>query len=352
MKLIFKILLLTFIISFTNYSKSDTLVIAFWNVENLFDTYDDPQKNDEDFTPSGTNEWTEERLEKKQFNLARVIRLMNENRGPDILGVCEVENEAVLRQMVDKFLPDLNYGIAYVESPDRRGIDNGLLYKKDKFTLIEVTSDTIQLNYDGATRPVVGAVLVTKDKDTLYCYVNHWPSRRGGEEVSEPNRISAALTLRNRVNEIFEKSNSAKIIIMGDFNDMPNNKSVLEALEANPFYCDSIDLPEYSLSEMFEEDLTGKLFNTSYPKFAAGEGTYLFRGNWNMLDQIIIAHSFITDENFYYLCNSFEIFKPEFIVTKTGSYAGAILPTYGGGSRYIGGYSDHFPVKTKFILKK
>lgn len=348
MKNFFRLIILVFLINVSTFSQSDTIYFAFWNVENLFDTFDDPQKNDEDFTPSGSNEWTEERLEKKQFNLSRVIRNMNDNRGPDILGVCEIENEAVLRQMVDRFLSDLNFGIAYVESPDRRGIDNGLLYKKDKFKLIEVTSDTINLNYDGATRPVVGAVLVSKENDTLYCFVNHWPSRRGGEEVSEPNRISAGTTLRNRVNKVLENSPSANIVIMGDFNDMPNNKSVLEALGALPFYCDSLDAPDYSLNELIEENYSGNLFNTAYPRFAAGEGTFLFRGNWNMLDQMIISHSLVTSEKFYYLCNSFEIFKPEYIVTKTGTFAGAIFPTY-GGSRYLGGYSDHYPVFIKLI---
>lgn len=349
MKFFFSLIIYLFIINFSSFSKDDTLFVAFWNVENLFDTYDDPNKNDEDFTASGINEWNEERLEKKQFNLSRIIRNMNENRGPDILGVCEVENEAVLRQLVDKFLSDLNYEIAYVESPDRRGIDNGLLFKKDKFKLIEVTSDTVQLNYDGATRPVVGAVLVSNENDTIYCFVNHWPSRRGGEVVSEPNRISAGNTLRNRVNKIYDSSPSANIVIMGDFNDMPNNKSVIEALGALPFYCDSLDVPDYYLNEIIEENINRNLFNTAYPKFSNGEGTYLYRGNWNMLDQFIISHSLLTNENFYYLCNSFEIFKPEYAVTKTGAYAGAIFPTFGGAGRYLGGYSDHFPVFIKLI---
>jgi len=116
-------------------AQQDTLYVAFWNLQNLFDVIDDPEKNDESFLPDGNMQWTEDRLDKKMYNLARVIRSMNNGKGPDILGVCEVENQQVLGSMVEKFLSDLNLSIAYLESPDNRGIDNGLIFKADKFSL-------------------------------------------------------------------------------------------------------------------------------------------------------------------------------------------------------------------------
>ncbi len=134
MKKINSLLIIIFLfISTCDAQEADTLYVAFWNLQNLFDTVDDPEKNDESFLPDGDMEFTPERLDKQMYNLSRVIRLMNNGNGPDLLGVCEVENRAVLSSMVNKFLPELDYKIAYLESPDNRGVDNGLLYKKDKF---------------------------------------------------------------------------------------------------------------------------------------------------------------------------------------------------------------------------
>ncbi len=183
--------------------KNDTLFLASWNLENLFDAVDDPQKNDESFLPNGDMEWTNDRLDKKMYNLARIIRMMNNGNGPDIMGVCEVENQAVLELMVEKYLADLNYGIAYLESPDNRGIDNGLIFKLDKFSLINLQADTVHLSDGWPTRLIFGVNLLTEENNKITVFVNHWPSRSGGQLESEPNRISAASTLRNAVDRIF-----------------------------------------------------------------------------------------------------------------------------------------------------
>ncbi len=342
-----KILILIFILLIPVYSsgqnKPDTLYVAFWNLQNLFDTIDDPVKNDEDFLPDGDMEWNYERLDKKIYNIARVIRMMNNNKGPDLLGVCEVENESVLQLMIDKYLDDFNYKIAYLESPDNRGIDNGLIYNDSKFELLSVQADSVQLSDKWPTRLIFGANFLAKNNEQITVFVNHWPSRRGGKEESEPNRVEAAKTQRIAVDRIFRNDSSANIFILGDFNDDPTNISLIEYLRAYPIKCDS-------LKAEFEMESGGELFNISYQSFEDGLGTYRYKQTWNMLDQIIVSGSLITNMNFYYICNSFEVHKPNYIVTQSGDYKGTPFPTY-GGRRYLGGYSDHFPVTAKFVLK-
>ena len=322
--------------------QNDTLFVAFWNLQNLFDTVDDPTKNDEDFLPDGKLEWTDDRLDKKIYNLARVIRSMNFEKGPDILGVCEVENQAVLDSMTSKYLSDLNYEIAYLESPDNRGIDNGLIFRKDRFELLNVQADTVRLSDGWPTRLIFGANLLTYENKKITVFVNHWPSRSGGQLESEPNRIAAAQTLRDAVERIFNSEKEAKIFIIGDFNDDPINVSLLETLRADPIRCDSVTLK-------FQYDPEGELFNLSYQAYESGSGSYKYRDTWNMLDQIIISGSVITGKEITYICNSFEVYKPECLVTKSGDYKGTPFPTY-GGRKYLGGYSDHFPVIAKFTI--
>jgi hypothetical protein len=331
-------------ISSSGQNNSDTLYIAFWNLQNLFDTIDDPFKNDEEFLPNGALEWTEERLDKKMYNLARVIRSMNNEQGPDLLGVCEVENQSVLDSMLIRYLPDINFKIAYVESPDNRGIDNGLIYRADKFRLLNIQSDTVHLSDGWPTRLILGVNLLTKNKEKITAFVNHWPSRSGGQMESEPNRIQAAKTLRNAVDRIFDKEPDAKIFIIGDFNDEPADKSIIEYLNAYPIKCDS-------MAADFEVDPEKELHNLSWELFEIGLGSYKFRDDWNMLDQIIISGSLLVSDNFRYICHTFEIYKPDFLVTHTGNYKGTPFPTY-GGRRYLGGYSDHFPVIAKFLIER
>jgi predicted extracellular nuclease len=338
------LILLVFIFNTLNFSQTeDTIMVAFWNVENLFDTIDHPEKDDSEFLPDSKKEWTQERLDIKMYNLSRVIRSMNDNKGPDILGVCEVEHQHLLDTLISKFFSDKNYKTAYVESPDNRGIDNGLIYDAGRFTLISVSGDTLKLDDGYPTRLILNVSLLTKNFDTLFVYVNHWPSRRGGEEKSEPNRIKAAETLRKSVDNNFTGNKNAKVIIVGDFNDEPTNISLLMHLHSGPFYCDS--------TNYFESNET-RLLNLSYPAYANGIGSYKFRDKWNMLDQIIVSAQLISSDSFHYVCNSFEVYKPYIMVTRSGAYEGAPFPTYGGSNRYLGGYSDHFPVLAKFVIRK
>ena len=328
--------------SFDRESSADTLFVASWNLENLFDTADDPGKIDEEFLPGSKKDWTIVRLEKKLSNLARVIHAMNNDKGPDILGVCEVEHESLLKEMITKYLPGSSFQTAYRESPDERGIDNGLIYNAVKLKLLSIFADTVHLNDTDRTRLILNANLLLKESgDTLHVFVNHWPSRYGGVEETEIKREEAASVLRKRVNSYLDKDKNAKILIMGDFNDEPGNKSVLKTLNAQPFNCDV----HGSLQNNLNDNI---LLNTAYESFKKGEGTYKYRDNWNMLDQIIISSKLVVGK-LKYICNSFQIFKPDFLVTHSGKYKGTPFPTY-GGNKYLGGYSDHFPVTAEFLI--
>ncbi|MGQ9644153.1 MAG: endonuclease/exonuclease/phosphatase family protein, partial [Ignavibacterium sp.] len=198
------------------------------------------------------------------------------------------------------------------------------------------------------TRLILGGkFLLLSTDDTLYVFVNHWPSRRGGEYESEPRRIKAAETLRKRIDIIFSENKNAKIFIMGDFNDEPINISILNYLKAKPILCDSIEM----INQITLDEDNSELFNLAYKTFSQGEGSYKHQNDWNMLDQIIVSKELIIGAKVRYLCNSFQVYKPEFMITKSGKYKGAPFPTY-GGNRYLGGYSDHFPVTAKFIFEE
>ncbi len=310
----------------------------------LFDTTDDPKTEDEEYLPASEKEWNNERLDKKMYNLSRIIRSMNNDNGPDLLGVCEVEHQFLLDTMITKYLSDKSYKTAYLESLDGRGIDNGIIFNSKRFSLLDVKGHRVDLGDGYETRYILEGIFLFEKKDTIYFFVNHWPSRRGGEDESEPRRIKAANTLRFEVESIFSKNRNNKIIIVGDFNDEPTNISITETLKAQPFVCDFLDY------ENLPEDSGTDLLNTSYKAWADGLGSFKYKDDFNMLDQIIISKNLLLGDDLEYDCNSFEVYKPYLMVTRTGKFQGAPFPTY-GGSRYLGGYSDHYPVTAKFLVK-
>jgi predicted extracellular nuclease len=335
MQRIFLIYLLVLSIGLSACQGQEKIYIAFWNLENLFDIVDDPTNpGDDEFLPESKSEWDENKFDRKLSNLSKVIRSMNDGNGPDVLGVCEVENRYVMEELSKRFLKDMNFEIVHYESKDPRGIDVGLLFKKNKFKLVH--SEKIHVPLQGNTRDILYTVLKFKD-DTLHIFVNHWPSRRTGELETEPKRIKAASTLRNKVDSLFSKNIKSNIVIMGDFNDMPDNKSILVYLQATPFECDSL-APEYTFN----------LYNTAFKKYSQGIGTFLYRGNFNMLDQIIVSKALLDKQKLDYECESFSVISNELNTTRSGKFKGAPYPTFGSG-RYLGGYSDHFPVGVRLI---
>lgn len=325
-----------FIIQCQISEPADSFYVANWNVENLFDVEDDPLKNDSEFLPESDKQWTEDRLEKKLNNLTRVINYMNNGCGPDILGVEEIENINVLKFLSYK-IKDHDYIIAHRESPDERGIDAALIYDRSKFDIVKIDTLRVNLPTNYNTRFILQVTLKHKASgENVNFFVNHWPSRRGGEEKSEKNRFAAAEVLKARV-ELLKKNGSSSIIIMGDFNDEPNNLSLTNVLSASKFECNN--------------SRKNFLLNTSFEKFEEGIGSYNYRSDWNMLDQIIISNKFQDGKGIEYVCDSFEVIKPPFAIASEGNRKGAMIPTY-SGKKYIGGYSDHFPVGAKFYYLK
>jgi predicted extracellular nuclease len=326
--------------SLTLAQNKDSITIAFWNVENFFDTLNTNGKNDEEFSPASKKHWNSEKYQTKVLHLAQVIGDMNNKRGPDILGMAETETKEVVTDLVNSSIKNLNYQAIRIQSPDERHISTALIYKSDMFNLIKAVGDTVHLDNNHPTRLILHVSLLTTNNDTLHVFVNHWPSRLGGEDASEINRIAAAKTLRASVDALLLTNPSANIVIMGDFNDEPNNNSIKGDLKAEEFICDSTNV-SYSLH------------NLAWEKKRNGEGTLKYHDQWDMLDQIIVSTADVqpAHQSFSYLCGSFTIFKPEYMIETDPKFVGSPLPTY-GGNRYLAGYSDHFPVYAKFISVK
>lgn len=325
------------VVLFAQNAHKDEFFVAQWNVENLFDAVDDPEKDDAEFLPESEKFWTDGKVEHKLTNLAKVINYMNDGKGPDILAVEEIENFAVLKRLVYK-IKDRDYLPAHRESPDLRGIDVGLLYDRNVFDIKALTPIKVELPTKYPTRDILHVTLEHKNsKEILHVFVNHWPSRRGGKDKSDENREAAAATLRKSIDTLFTETSNVNIIVIGDFNDGPFDQSILENLNAKDFECN-----------MATEK--NNLLNLSYKLAEKKEGSYLFYGKWDMIDQIIISPGLNDSKGMEYECDSFNIIKPEFMIIKEGSRKGGALPTY-MGNKYTDGYSDHFPVGAKFYIK-
>jgi predicted extracellular nuclease len=313
---------------------SQTLSVAFYNVENLFDTEDDPSTFDEAFTPKGEMNWTQERYAEKLANLAKVIDTLTETGAPQFLGLCEVENAKVIEDLLDQTLiADENYKYVHLDSKDERGIDVAFVYDMDAFEVLDYKAIPIDLSeWNDKTRDILYVNGKTKDGTSLHFYINHWPSRREGRKETEPKRIAAAKTLYTSKKALLESDPDANIIVMGDFNDEPSNISISDILKAEDTAL-GIDQDE--------------LYNPMARLESMGLGSYRFRQYWDMLDQIMISGNLLTNEEGYrYIRNSVEIKDDDWLRQHGNKYEGFPLRTY-GGRKYLGGYSDHFPVYLK-----
>ena len=308
--------------------------IMFYNVENLFDTNDDPLTDDNEFLPYGLMKWTVTRYRNKINSLYKVISAAGEWDSPAIIGFCEVENRKVLEDLIyETYLSKLNYSIIHEESPDRRGIDVCLLYRKKLTEIISYKywiPPEISRN-DFNSRSVLYTKLLL-DSDTIHLILNHWPSRRGGVLAGEDNRIRIADMIRYKVDSIMKTDHKGvKIIIMGDFNCNPDDE-VIKSLINSP---DSVKV----------------MTNLSESIYDHGFGTYRYMGTWEMIDQVIVSQSLISDNiGIHTETKSLKIFKPEFLLKKDPKYPGlSPFSTY-RGYKYQGGYSDHLPVLLDLTL--
>lgn len=330
------ILLFTFVNVFSQKeNKYKIRTIAFYNLENLFDTINDPNTFDDDRTPLGKDKWTSERYKDKLKNMSVVLAEIGSKltkSAPDIIGVCEVENDSVLVDLIHQpALKNKGYAILHYNSPDERGIDVALLYKEQVFMPTTFKSHRLLLfkdnNYRDYTRDqlIVGGLL---DNEEIYFIVNHWPSRSGGEARSRPNRIAAAKLNKRIIDSVQRLNKDAKIISMGDFNDDPINKSFKKVLQT-----------EGRLKKVTDS----VLYNPMETLFKKGEGSLAYRDKWNVFDQIYFTGNLVNEKRDTYSFFKAFIYSPSYLTTTSGRYKGYPKRTYSGGS-YTGGYSDHFPV--------
>jgi predicted extracellular nuclease len=309
-------------------------VIAFYNVENLFDTLDDPRTIDEDFTPSGKLQWNAARYTEKLSRISEVIDMLP-GELPVFMGLCEIENRAVLTDLVRE--PLLNdspkqghYEIIHADSPDERGIDVAALY--DPSVLKNVSFHYFTIALPDPKDPNTRDLLYVKgkmDNEWLHFFVNHWPSRSGGQAESEPNRFAVAKLLKSKVDSVLAVDAKAKLVIMGDFNDHPVDKSIKEILGAS-------------------ESSDAMLFNQMYSIHTSGNGSYFFKGEWGALDQMITSKGLMNSTGWHVSEASAGVLRDEKILFRDKEGISRPSRSYAGDS-YKGGYSDHLPVYLKMM---
>jgi predicted extracellular nuclease len=314
--------------------KINITTIAFYNVENLFDTVDDPKTADDDFTPKGKKKWTYKRYRNKIKKLGSVISQLGLNRAkypPAIVGLVEVENSKVVSDLINfSNLRKYHYDFVHHNSPDERGIDVALLYNKIAFEYIDSETYPVFLEDESGERDYTRDILKVSGNlhgELVHVLVNHWSSRREGVQETEHKRITAAETVRNIIDKINTKEMSPKIIIMGDFNDDPTCKSVQHHMVKDDFY--------NPMKKLLESEK---------------RGTLTFNGKWNLFDQIIFSNNFLKKEEGKFYFKKAEVFNRDWMKIYKGKFKGSPFRTY-IGKWYQGGFSDHFPVYA-FLKKK
>lgn len=323
-------------LSFAQTDGKDSRAVLFYNVENLFDIYNDSLINDDDFTPDGALHWTSRRYYQKINSITKVILDANGWNCPFIIGLCEIENQKVLNDLLFVGgLKNLHYKIVHYDSPDARGIDVALLYNSHIFKVIEsypipVCSEDLNLK----SRDILYVKGVADNNDTLHLFVNHFPSRRGGVEASVSRRLWASQQLRFHVDSILSHEKEAKILAMGDFNDTPADSSIL-ALLGNP------------------KITTNPLIPLAKPLYESGIGSHKFDGEWSLIDQMFITKSYLDgiEPDALESVNGFTTVKLPYLTIEDETNFGVKPSRTYQGPRYLGGYSDHLPVVFRYLRK-
>lgn len=322
-----------FIFSFSATCQSGFRIMSY-NVENLFDCRHDPGKNDAEYLPGGARHWTPGRYYHKLQQVAKVILAAGEWDTPALVGLCEVENDSVLIHLLTRTpLHTLHYRYRMTDSPDARGIDVALLYQRDRFALIGSESYPVHFNHhkEKRSRDILHVWGRIVSGDTLDVFVCHFPSRYGGEVASEPDRKDAASMLRTKTDSLSGVRTNAHIVIMGDFNDTPTDKSVASVLNA---------LPPAAPYE------PTNLYNLFYPTVALPcKGSHKYQGEWSRLDQFIVSGALLdTLHSVHIVPDSPTLFAPAFLFTNDKTYRGIRPKRTYYGYKYEGGYSDHLPI--------
>jgi predicted extracellular nuclease len=317
--------------------------LAFYNLENLFDTINNPVKLDEYSPIMELNSHRDEAYRGKITNMARVISEIGKdvtNNAPAIIGVCEIENKTVIEDLInDAYLIDKNYGIIHFESPDARGIDVALIYQKNIFAPINTSTHELKI-YDDTSRQRITTrdqLLVSGklEDDLIHIIVNHWPSRRGGEARSRPKRVAAAKLTKRIVDSLQTENPYAKIFIMGDFNDDPNNSSFKDVLKTT--------------RKRKKVGFKG-LYNPFENFYKDGLGTTAYRDNWSLFDQIIVSKPLLDKDYSSFRYFKAGIFNKNFLINSKGKYKGYPFRSWSDG-KFSHGYSDHFPVYM-YVIKE
>lgn len=319
--------------------KATGYTVVFYNVENLYDTIDDPNINDAEFQPGAENKWDTEKYTHKLSQLSKVLSTTDSIELPALIGLTEVENKTVLKDLVNTAsLKKGKYKIIHEDSKDPRGIDVALLYKPSVFK--EITHYKIPVRYDTSadrsTRECLYVCGILGKKDTLHLIINHWKSRSGGTDKTEGKRIIYAQTTRNTVDSIFKSSANAQILLMGDFNDTPKDSSTLQTLRALPF--------DNQLAHR-------QLYNLSYAAADAGTGSHYYK-SWEMFDQIMVSTSLLMQKASGITSDTdARVFKRDWMCYKNSR--GMMVPdrSYSSG-KYHGGFSDHLPVMVRLWIIK
>jgi len=331
-----------FVISTSALFCQNDLRIMFYNAENLFDTKDDSLTNDDDFLPDGFMHWTPWKYWEKLRNITRVITALGGMQSPALVGLCEVENDSVLFDLTKRSpLRTQDYAYLISHSPDERGIDLALLYQRHQFRLINTSEYEIKFS-DKRRRPtrnllhVVGVII---SGDTLDLFLCHFPSRSDGQRETEPSRIDAAALLRSKTDSLQSLRENSNIIIMGDFNDQPNNTSLSKTLKARPVQSSS---------------RSDALYNLFYHTLREPDvGTYKYQGRWEVLDQFIVSGNLLREGSSVQVKEKkAHIFRAAFLLEEDERYFGKKPYRTNLGPRYVGGFSDHLPIYMDLTIRR
>lgn len=315
------------------------LLVLFYNIENFFDIYNDPKTKDEEFTPEGHKRWNISKVRKKANNIYKTLAAAGKWNFPDIIGLAEIENKTVLDILIDQTPFNMaGYNYIHFESPDRRGIDVAMLYKSSKFKPIESKPVSIVFPFDTSikTRDILYAKGVVFDTTMIHVFINHWPSRYGGVQNSEKRRLIVSSVLNQLTDSLFLIHKNTNVLIMGDFNDDPHNKSIQQLVEQKP---------EFNNEHMLWNMMSSKKLNF--------DGSLKYKANWHIFDQIIVSKSIYEGNNNIMIINkNGNIFAPGFLLVEDEKYMGyKPFRTY-IGPKYIGGFSDHLPVMIRLKSQK